>query len=138
MNMMTTTGSRKIPPRNRKKMLTRKWPSPPENPGGKGPPRKNAKSRDDPQKVFSGQQILKITDEQIKFVKKRKPSVAVYIDNIRKPEFSGSLLNIDKADEKIVVQLSGSKQPDKKREIKISVTKRIMIKLLLPNKEVRI
>lgn len=145
MNAMATTGARKIPPRNRKKTLTREWPRPPENPGGKGPPRRqepphrNAKSRDNPQEVFSGQQILEITDEQIEFVRKRKPSVDVYIDNIRRPEFSGSLLNIIKADEKIVVQLSGSKQPGKEKETKIPVTKSIMIKLpALPNKEVGI
>jgi len=135
MNMMTTTGSRKIPPRKGKKTLIHEWPRPPENPGGKGPPRgqgpphKNAKSRDDHREAFSGQQILKIMGEQIKFIKEKKPFVDVYIDNIRRPEFSGSLSNINKADEKIVVQLSGSKQPGKEKEIRIAVTKNISIEL---------
>ena len=132
MNIMT------IPPRDRKKTLIHGWPRPPENPGGKGSSHKNAKSRDDHREMFYEQQILEITDGQIELIKGRKPSVDVYIDNIRKPEFSGSLSNVNKADKKIVVQLSGSKQPGKKKETKITVTRSIMIKLSLPNKEEKV
>ncbi len=137
---MTIKGSRKTPPRNQTPI--REWTKPPVNPEDKGPPRgqgppyQNAKSRDDHREAFYGQQILEITDGQIELIKERKPSIDVYINNIRRPEFSGSLLNINKADEKIVVQLSGFKQPGKKKETKIPVTKSLMIKLpVLPNVE---
>lgn len=126
---ITTTKSRKGPS-NKEKMSIREWPRPPANPIGKGPPHGSQQ--------FSGQQILEITDEQIEFIKKKKPSVDIYIDNIRKPELSGSLSDIDKANEKIVVQLSGYRQPGKEKEIRIAVTKSIMIELVLPNKEVEI
>lgn len=134
MSMTITTGSQKGLP----KTSIRERPRPPVNPGGKGPPHGQGPPRNGSQQ-FSGQQILEITDEQIEFIKEKKPAVDIYINNIRKPEFSGSLSDIDKTDKKIVVQLSGSKQPGKEKETKIMVTKSIMIEFsVLPNKEVEI
>lgn len=120
--MSIITGSQKGLTSNRKKTSIHELPR---------PPRKSAKSRDDRQQ-FSGQQILKIDEQTIEFIGKRRPAVVVYINNIKKPECSGSLSGINTTDKKIVVQLSGYKQP----KIEIAVTKSIMIELVLPNKEV--